>query len=262
MDPYAQSGYQAQPPAAMGGAPAGPAFEGVKLFIGNLSNATTTDTLGYFFAQFGPVLSAKVVTDPNTGESKRFGFVAYYDQETANRALAPGFHLIDGRQCNISPSTGGKNGGGGGSGPGPNLKRPRMDYPQPGPAPYGAPGGYGPPMGGMAPMGYGGPQPGASGNKIFVAKLGEHMTEQILRDAFSIFGEILPAENNGTKIVTDQDTGKSKGFGFVTFRSSISALRAAGVTEVFLPGNDLPSPVKMSTGSKRSGGGGGAYGQQ
>lgn len=57
--------------------------------------------------------------------------------------------------------------------------------------------------------------------KIFVGNLAWKVTEDSLRDLFSAIGNVV-----SVKIVTDQYTGKSRGFGFVEMESSEDAERA------------------------------------
>lgn len=58
-----------------------------KIFVGNLSWKTTEDQLKSHFETYGPVLSAKIVTDQMTGKSKGFGFVEMGDADSANAAI-------------------------------------------------------------------------------------------------------------------------------------------------------------------------------
>jgi RNA recognition motif-containing protein len=48
--------------------------------------------------------------------------------------------------------------------------------------------------------------------KLFVGGLSWGTTDDRLREAFTRFGEVVEA-----KIITDRETGRSRGFGFVTF---------------------------------------------
>lgn len=48
--------------------------------------------------------------------------------------------------------------------------------------------------------------------KLFVGGLSWDTTDEGLRQAFASHGEIAEA-----KVITDRDTGRSRGFGFVTF---------------------------------------------
>lgn len=58
-------------------------------------------------------------------------------------------------------------------------------------------------------------------NKIFVGGLNYNTTEVSLRAALEVFGKVL-----SIRIVTDFETGKSKGFGFVTFEKPEAAEKA------------------------------------
>ncbi|RLN24076.1 glycine-rich RNA-binding protein 2, mitochondrial-like [Panicum miliaceum] len=57
--------------------------------------------------------------------------------------------------------------------------------------------------------------------KLFVGGLSWGTDEQTLRQAFSSFGEVTEA-----RIITDRETGKSRGFGFVNFSNSDDAKAA------------------------------------
>ena len=58
-----------------------------KLYVGNLSYATSEDDLRTLFAQAGTVVSAAVITDRDTGNSKGFGFVEMTNQVDAQKAI-------------------------------------------------------------------------------------------------------------------------------------------------------------------------------
>lgn len=57
------------------------------LFIGSLAYATTDDTLAAHFAQIGPVTSARVITDRDSGRSKGFGFVEFENEADNQKAV-------------------------------------------------------------------------------------------------------------------------------------------------------------------------------
>ena len=57
--------------------------------------------------------------------------------------------------------------------------------------------------------------------KLFVGGLSWGTSDDGLRVAFESFGEIVEA-----KVVLDRDTGRSRGFGFVTFEDDAAATRA------------------------------------
>lgn len=66
--------------------------------------------------------------------------------------------------------------------------------------------------------------------KLYVGNLSYTVSEDDLVKMFSQFGEVLSAQ-----IITDRDTGRSKGFGFVEMTSSDQAQKAVDLngTEQF-----------------------------
>ncbi|EPS69823.1 hypothetical protein M569_04943 [Genlisea aurea] len=57
--------------------------------------------------------------------------------------------------------------------------------------------------------------------KLFIGGLSYGTDDQTLRDAFSSFGDVTDA-----RVITDRDSGRSRGFGFVNFSSDESASSA------------------------------------
>jgi cold-inducible RNA-binding protein len=100
--------------------------------------------------------------------------------------------------------------------------------------------------------------------KLFVGGLSWGTTDDGLHGAFSQFGEIVEA-----KVITDRETGRSRGFGFVTFSSDDSATKAISEMDgVELEGRtikvneaeDKPRPSGGGRGGYGGGGGGGGRG--
>lgn len=58
-------------------------------------------------------------------------------------------------------------------------------------------------------------------NKLFVGSLAWETTDESLREAFEAHGDVTEA-----KVIRDRETGRSRGFGFVTFESSEDAASA------------------------------------
>jgi RNA recognition motif-containing protein len=59
---------------------------GAKLYVGNLPYSVTEERLQQHFAQYGSVVSARIITDKFSGRSKGFGFVEMSSDEEAQRA--------------------------------------------------------------------------------------------------------------------------------------------------------------------------------
>ncbi len=60
----------------------------MNIYVSNLSFNVQDEDLREFFAEYGEVSSAKVITDKFTGKSRGFGFVEMPDNEAAQKAIA------------------------------------------------------------------------------------------------------------------------------------------------------------------------------
>ncbi len=88
-----------------------------KLYVGNLSYSTMEHQLRAAFQPFGEVVSATLVIDRLSGQSRGFGFVEYASAEDAQRAIeAMSGAELDGRTLNVSVARPRGEGGGGGGG--------------------------------------------------------------------------------------------------------------------------------------------------
>ncbi|KAG2406936.1 Glycine-rich RNA-binding protein [Vigna angularis] len=116
-----------------------------------------------------------------------------------------------------------------------------------------------------------------SSSKLFIGGLSYGVDDQSLKDAFASFGDVVEGEfgffrycylvvpfSNGftSRVITDRDTGRSRGFGFVNFSSDESATTALSAMD----GQDLNGRnIRVSYATDRSsgprpGGGGGGFG--
>ena len=59
----------------------------MNLYISNLSYNITDADLKELFAEYGEIVSAKVIMDKETGRSRGFGFVELSDDELAKKAI-------------------------------------------------------------------------------------------------------------------------------------------------------------------------------
>ncbi len=93
------------------------------------------------------------------------------------------------------------------------------------------------------------------GRKLYVGNLPYSATDQTLRDAFSQSGTV-----DTVTLITDRDTGQSKGFGFVEMstdqeaRAATEALNGSTMDGRQIKVNE--AKPKTSGGGGRSGGGG------
>ncbi|KAL8556061.1 hypothetical protein ACS0TY_003751 [Phlomoides rotata] len=88
--------------------------------------------------------------------------------------------------------------------------------------------------------------------RCFVGGLAWATTDQSLEQAFSQYGEVIES-----KIINDRETGRSRGFGFVTFKDEDSMKNAIEA----MNGQDLDGrSITVNEAQSRGGGGGGGGG--
>ncbi|KAF3452545.1 hypothetical protein FNV43_RR02978 [Rhamnella rubrinervis] len=168
------------------------------IFVGDLAPDVTDYLLQETFrAQYPSVRGAKVVTDPNTGRTKGYGFVKFSDETERNRAMTE----MNGVYCStrpmrISAATPKKT-----TGFQQPYAAPKAVYPIPA---------YTTPAVPVLPADY-----DANNTTIFVGNLDPNITEEELKQTFLQFGEIVYV-----KIPV------GKGCGFVQFGTRTSAEEA------------------------------------
>jgi cold-inducible RNA-binding protein len=93
-------------------------------------------------------------------------------------------------------------------------------------------------------------------NRLFVGNLSFNATENDLRDAFGAHGTVLE-----TKLMMDRDTGRPRGFGFVTMSNPEEAQKAVqALNGTQLDGRSLTVNIARPR-EERSGGAGGGGGR-
>ncbi|MBK7828873.1 RNA-binding protein [Nannocystis sp.] len=95
--------------------------------------------------------------------------------------------------------------------------------------------------------------------KLFVGGLSWNTTDEGLREAFEKFGSVVEA-----KVVTDRETGRSRGFGFVSYSDAADGVTAQKEMDgASLDGRAIrvnPAEDKPGGGPRGGGGGGGGGG--
>ena len=88
-----------------------------KIYVGNLSVSATEDLLRSLFEKHGPVERVTIVTDPDTGQSRGFGFVEMSNYAEALKAIgALNRTDLEGRTLTVNEAI-------------PKTDRPREDRP-------------------------------------------------------------------------------------------------------------------------------------
>ncbi|CAI5982924.1 unnamed protein product [Closterium sp. NIES-64] len=161
-----------------------------KIYVGNLPFNVDSESLAEIFQEAGVVELVEVIYDRDSGRSRGFGFVTMSTPEEAQSAIEKfdGSEL-GGRMLKVNmPVPRGERERGA------RNERPRGDRPR-----------------------FGGNQ----GNKLYVGNLSWGMDDMALEDLFAEFGKVLEA-----KVVLDRDSGRSRGFGFVTLSSDAEVQEA------------------------------------
>lgn len=75
----------------------------MNIYVSNLSFNVQDEDLREFFAEYGEVSSAKVITDKFTNRSRGFGFVEMSDNEAARKAIAElDGAMVEGRAIKVN----------------------------------------------------------------------------------------------------------------------------------------------------------------
>ncbi|KAL6133726.1 hypothetical protein ACLB2K_065960 [Fragaria x ananassa] len=158
-----------------------------RLYVGNLPYSMTSTQLSEIFGEAGTVTYSEIIYDRVTDRSRGFGFVTMANVEEAQEAI----RMFDGSQV-----------GG---------RTVRVNFPEV-------------PRGGEREIL--GPKIRNTGykvyidspNKIYAGNLGWGLTSQGLKDAFEGQPGLL-----GAKVIYERGSGRSRGFGFVTFDTAANA---------------------------------------
>uniref|UniRef100_A0A0C9SA73 Small ribosomal subunit protein cS22 n=1 Tax=Wollemia nobilis TaxID=56998 RepID=A0A0C9SA73_9CONI len=183
---------------------------GTKLFVGNIPFDIDSEGLARIFEEAGIVEMVEVIYNRNTGRSRGFAFVTMSTVEEAEAAI----QRFNGSQI--------------------GERTVRVNFPE---VPRGAGRGTRPTL----------PSSNSryvdSPHKIYVGNLAWSVTSDALKSAFDGKGNVL-----GARVVYDRQTGRSRGFGFVTFSSEAEMEAAVSSTDgVELEGR----PMRVNTAQSR-----------
>merc|ERR1719356_264760 len=219
------------PPQDQGGENGG-GGEG-KLYIGNLDYSTDENRLREEFSNFGTVTDVFLPMDRASNRPRGFGFVTLSTRKSAEDAISKmDQSQLDGRTIRVNESK-----------------------------PRGEGGGFrgGDRGGGLGPGGGGGfNSAGKEEVKLYVGNLSFETPEESVRSLFEQYGRVTDCF-----LPTDRDTGKVRGFAFVTMPAAEAEAACTKVNGHELDGRTLrvnEAQPKGSSGAPRGGyGGGGGY---
>ncbi|XP_059296587.1 29 kDa ribonucleoprotein B, chloroplastic-like [Lycium ferocissimum] len=165
----------------------------LKLFVGNLPFSVDSAALAGLFERAGNVEMVEVIYDKLTGRSRGFGFVTMSSKAEVEAAEQQfNGYEIDGRALRVN------------CGPPPEKRENSFG------------GGRG---GRSENSSFGGARGGGrsfdSSNRVYVGNLSWGVDDLALKELFSEQGQVVDA-----KVVYDRDSGRSRGFGFVTYSSA------------------------------------------
>ncbi|PMQ01914.1 MAG: RNA-binding protein [Dictyoglomus sp. NZ13-RE01] len=72
------------------------------LYVGNLPWSTTEEELKNIFSNYGNVISARIISDKNTGRSRGFGFVEVEDNSAEKMISALNGSEVKGRKIVVN----------------------------------------------------------------------------------------------------------------------------------------------------------------
>jgi len=159
-----------------------------RVYVGNLSWGVDDDSLRSFFGDFD-LKSANVMKDRETGRSRGFGFVVMNSADDVQAAVEKLNEVeLDGRRLRVSPAQAPGERPARGERP---LRMPRTPRAR---------------------------DSAADGRRVYFGNLSWGMDQYDLQDLCGEFGSV-----EDSRLVTDRETGRSRGFGFVTMSSEAEA---------------------------------------
>ncbi|GKY92362.1 hypothetical protein MPSEU_000207100 [Mayamaea pseudoterrestris] len=183
-----------------------------RLFVGGLSWQTTEESLRWHFEQYGQVASVEIMRDRMTGQPRGFGFVVFVQSASVDVVMDTPVHEINHKVVDVKRAQ-------------VRGVAPKSIHQDPS---HSSSGGKALPTftsksfaatsSSINETDSAAPAVSADGNKemnkVFVGGLPAEIDRDALKDIFSEFAPVTD-----TVVMVDQATGRSRGFGFVSFEN-------------------------------------------
>lgn len=198
-----------------------------RVFVGNLSFKITEEELKQSFARCGEVANIDWVLDKTTGKFYGSSFVAFTSADAAQKALGMSGQKVMGRPLKVGPATDSSSFGDGANAEGGDKSKKsewgeNEAWSEPAaPATQAQGGAAGRPSKDSSSSAGGGNDGEVVSTRIFLGNLSFRVDDDIIKNNFEKYGEIKSIE-----WVTDKNTGKFYGSGFVEFDTAEAADKA------------------------------------
>ncbi|KAJ1031455.1 hypothetical protein NDA13_001848 [Ustilago tritici] len=183
-----------------------------KMFVGGLNWDTTEESLRRYFSQFGEIGQCTIMRDNLTGRSRGFAFLNFVDPKTVNTVMVQE-HYLDGKV--IDPKRAIPRPQGGGS----HQGQQQQQHPSGG-------NNYNTNANFSAPS--------SGGQKLFVGGLPASITPVTFRQFFEQFGPLSECT-----CMMDRETGKPRGFGFLTYVDDASLQTVLNTHPIVFDGKEV-----------------------
>ena len=75
----------------------------IRIYVGNLNYDTTVESLRELFSDFGEISEAEIISNPQTGRSRGYGFVQMTDEAAGRKAIESlNGQELDGRALQVN----------------------------------------------------------------------------------------------------------------------------------------------------------------
>jgi len=195
-----------------------PQLDQGKIFVGGLSWQTTEESLRWHFEQYGPVASVEVMRNRQTGEPRGFAFVVFEAAATVDAVMEAGNHEVNHKIVDVKRAQ-----ARGVAPPSIHENRLQQQHQQQ-----------------QHQSSSQNQQPTNESGKVFIGGIPHHVDKEELSVIMEQFGTVIDSI-----IMQDTATGRSRGFGFITFSTSEAAQKAIDNQPINIHGK--LAEVKLAT---------------